>query len=461
VYGEKLPPHDIDAEEAVNGSLLIDGTAIYKIATFLNQPDFYSEQNQLVYGACLSLYQRNEAINQITVAQELDRKGKLEVCGGAAYLSHLISIVPTSLDIENYAQIVYRLSLMRHLISAAGQIAAIGYEADPDVDASLSKAEDALFRLRHGQSVQDFVHVRQVLDKYFETAPGPTTEAEGYRETIPHTLSGFTGLDEFLGGFQPSDLVIIAGRTSMGKTSLALSIARNAAVEQGACVALFSLEMAQESLVLRLLANESGINSRRVRLGGHLTEEEEKRIMEATGILSEAPIYIDDSPQIRVVEMRSKARRLHYERGINLIIVDYLQLMQGEDRRENRVQEISYISRSLKALARDLNVPVIALSQLSRQVDWRASHIPQLSDLRESGSIEQDADIVMFVHRDEAYYTIEEWQDQHPDKEYPREIADIIIAKHRNGPTGQIKLHFKHSLAKFENITNIGEPSLL
>ena len=214
MYGEKLPPHDIDAEAAVNGSLLVDGTAIYKIATFLNQQDFYSEQNQLVYGACLSLYQRNEAINQITVAQELDRQGKLETCGGAAYLSHVISIVPTSLDVENYAQIVYRLSLMRHLISAAGQIAAIGYEADPDVDASLSKAEDILFRLRHGQNPRDFVHVRQVLDKYFETAPGPTTEAEGYRGPIPQALSGFIGLDEFLGGFQPSDLVIIAGRTS-------------------------------------------------------------------------------------------------------------------------------------------------------------------------------------------------------------------------------------------------------
>ncbi len=463
MYGEKLPPHDIDAEEAVNGSLLIDGSAIYQIATFLNQPDFYSEQNQLVYGACLALYQRNEAINQITVAQELDRRGKLETCGGAAYLSHLISIVPTSLDIENYAQIVYRLSLMRHLINAAGQIAAIGYEADPDIDASLSRAEDALFKLRQGgQNSRDLVHVRQVLDKYFETAPGPTAEAEGYRGTASHALSGFTGLDEFLGGFQPSDLVIIAGRTSMGKTSFALSIARNAAVEQGACVALFSLEMARESLVLRLLANESGVNSRRVRLGMHLEEEEEKRIMEATGILSEASIYIDDSPQLRVAEMRSKARRLHNERGIDLIVVDYLQLMEGEGRnRENRVQEISYISRSLKALARDLNVPVLALSQLSRQVDWRASHIPQLSDLRESGSIEQDADIVIFIHRDEAYYTIEEWQDQHPDREYPREIADINIAKHRNGPVGQVKLRFRHSLAKFENITNIEEPSLL
>ena len=461
MYGEKLPPHDIDAEEAVNGSLLIDGAAIYKIATFLNQPDFYSEQNQLVYGACLSLYQRNEAINQITVAQELDRRGKLETCGGAAYLSHLISIVPTSLDIENYAQIVYRLSLMRHLINAAGQIATIGYAAAPDVDASLSEAEDILFRLRHGQSPRDFVHVRQVLDKYFETAPSPTTEAEGYRGLIPHALSGFVGLDEFLGGFQPSDLLIIAGRPSLGKTSLALSIARNAAVEQGACVALFSLEMAREPLVLRLLSSESGVNSRRVRLGVHLNEDEEKQIMEATGILSEAPIYIDDSPQLRVVEMRGKARRLHYERGINLVIVDYLQLMEGEGRRENRVQEISYISRSLKALARELNVPVLAVSQLSRAVEWRASHIPQLSDLRESGSIEQDADIVMFIYRDEVYFTKEEWQNQHPDKEYPREIADIIIAKHRNGPTGQIKLRFRHSLAKFENITNVEEPSLL
>ncbi len=461
MYGEKLPPHDIDAEEAVNGSLLIDGNAVYKVATFLDQPDFYSEQNQLVYGACLALYQRNEAINQITVAQELDRRGKLEVCGGAAYLSHLISIVPTSLDIENYAQIVYRLSLMRHLIDAGGQIAAIGYEAAPDVDASLSRAEDALFKLRHGQGSRDLVHVRQVLDKYFETAPDATAEAAGYRGATSQTLSGFTGLDEFLGGFQPSDLVIIAGRTSMGKTSFALSIARNAAVEQKACVALFSLEMARESLVLRLLANESGVNSRRVRLGMHLEEEEEKRIMEATGILSEASIYIDDSPQLRMAEMRSKARRLHYERGIDLIIVDYLQLMEAEGRRENRVQEISYISRSLKALARDLNVPVLALSQLSRQVDWRASHIPQLSDLRESGSIEQDADIVLFIHRDEIYYTVEEWQDQHPDREYPRELADINIAKHRNGPIGQIKLRFRHNLAKFENITNIEEPSLL
>jgi len=453
---EKLPPYDVNAEEAVIGSLLIDGSAIYKIATFLESVDFHSEPNRWLYAACFSLYQRNEAINQITVAQELDRQDKLEKCGGAAYLSHLIAVCPTSLDIEHYAQIVYRLSTMRNLIKAAGQIESIGYEADPDVDASLSRAEDILFRLRHGQSSRDFVHIRQVLDRYFETtAPEATTET-GHPH---HVLSNFAGLDEFLGGFQPADLIIIAGRPSLGKTSFALSIARNAAVTQGACVALFSLEMAQEPLVLRLLSSESNVDSRRVRLGLH-TEDEERRIMDATGKLSEAPIYIDDTPQLRVVEMRSKARRLYYERGIDLIIVDYLQLMQGDSRGENRVQEISYISRSLKAIARELNVPLIALSQLSRAVEWRASHRPQLSDLRESGSIEQDADVVMFIYRDEYYITREEWESQHPDREYPEGIADIIIAKHRNGPIGQINLRFIPKTAKFSNITTEA-PSLL
>ena len=463
MYSEKLPPHDLDAEDAVIGSLLLDGAAIYKIATLLQPADFYSEQNQWLYEACQSLYQRNEAINQITLAQELARREKLESCGGAAYLSHLVSICPTPLDIEYYAQIVYRLSVMRGLISAANQIARVGYEAGPDVNSSLSKSEDILYRLRHGQSERDFVHIRQVLDKYFEAAA--PAEAEGYpAEPMPYVLSNFVGLDEFLGGFQRADLVIIAGRPSMGKTSLALSVARNVAVEQKACVALFSMEMASDSVVMRLLSSESGVNSRRIRFGLH-TEDEERRIMEATGVLSEAPVYIDDSAMMRVTEMRSKARRLHFERGIDLIIVDYLQLMQGEGRGENRVQEISYISRSLKALARELNVPVIAVSQLSRAVEWRASHQPQLSDLRESGSIEQDADVVIFIYREEYYYkTEEEWLSQHSDKEYPREEADIIIAKNRNGPTGQIKLRFRHNLARFFNFEypiSSEEPSLL
>lgn len=459
---EKLPPHDLDAEEAIIGSLLIDGTAIYKIAMVLSRGDFYHERNQWLYEACLALYERNEAINQITVAQELARRDKLEAVGGAAFLSHLISVCPTPLDIEHYAQIVYRLSVMRGLIGAADQIARVGYDAGPDVDTSLSRAEDILFRLRHGHGERDFVHIRQVLDKYFEAAP-PPEEGDGAREQMPYVLSNFVGLDEFLGGFQRSDLVIVAGRPSMGKTSLGLSIARNVSVEQKACVALFSMEMSRESIVMRFLASESGVNSRRVRFGLH-TEDEERHIMDATGVLSEAAIFIDDSPQLRVVEMRSKARRLHFERGLDLIIVDYLQLMQGEGRGENRVQEISYISRSLKALSRELNVPVIAVSQLSRQVEWRASHIPQLSDLRESGSIEQDADVVIFIYRDEYYHTEEEWQLQHPDREYPREEADIIVAKNRNGPTGQIKLRFRHNLATFYNYeypVSSEEPKLL
>jgi len=459
VDSEKLPPHDIDAEEAVIGSLLIDGTAIYKIASLLQLPDFYSERNSLVYEACLSLYQRSEAINQITVAQELARREKLETCGGAAYLSHLIANCPTSLDIEHYAQIVYRLAVMRRLINAADQIATIGHKADPDVDASLSRAESILFGLRHGQSPQGFVHIRQVLDKYFEPVPKPTAEEEGSPESMPYVLSGFAGLDEFLGGFQHSDLIIVAGRPSLGKTSLVLNIARNAAVEHRACVAMFSIEMAREATVLRLLSGEAEVNSRWLRFGLH-SEEDERKIMEATGILSEAPIYIDDSPQLRVVEMQSKARRLQREYGINLVIVDYLQLMQGDSRAENRVQEISYISRSLKALARELNVPVLAVSQLSRAVEWRASHKPQLSDLRESGSIEQDADIVMFIYRDEVYYTTEEeWKIAHPGESYPPP-SELIIAKHRNGPTGEVQLRFRRNLAKFENISQ-EEPSLL
>jgi len=459
VYGEKLPPHDIDAEENVIGSLLIDGTAIYKIVIFLQPQDFYTEQNSLVYEACLALYQRDEGIDQITVAQELARRGKLEVCGGAAYLSHLVSIVATSLHIEHYAQIVYRLSLMRRLINAGSQIAAIGYEADPDVDAAFSRAEDALFRLRHGQSQRDFVHIRQVLDKYFEAAV-PTPKVEGYlREPMPYVLSGFTGLDELLGGFQHSDLIIIGGRPSMGKTSLSLNIARNAAVEQGACVALFSLEMARDSLVWRLLSSESGVNLSRIRLGLH-TEEEEKRIMEATGKLSETSIYVDDTPQLRMVEMRSKARRLHQEHHIDLIILDYMHLMQADSRTENRVQELSFLSRSLKGLARDLDVPVLALSQLSRASEFRASHVPQLSDLRESGSIEQDADVVVFVNRDELHYpTREAWEAAHQGEQYPPP-ADIIVAKHRNGPIGQISLRFVPRTTRFENISS-EEPSLL
>lgn len=451
---EKLPPHDIDAEESVIGSLLIDGTAIYKISADLQSTDFYSERNMLIYGTCYNLYTRNEPINQITVAQELAREGRLETCGGAAYLSHLISICPTSLDIDSYAEIVYRLSMMRKLIIAGSQISDIGYQAEPDIDTSLGRAEDLLFSLRLGRQGRDFQHIRQVLDKYFEPQPEQMADDSGL-PGHPHTIiTGFSGLDDILGGLQRSDLVILAARPSMGKTSLAINIARNAAIQQRACVAIFSLEMSSEPLVLRLLSAEAGIDFKRIRLGMHLNEAEEKQIMEATGILSEAPVYIDDSPRARIVELRSKARRLHFEQGIDLIIIDHLGLIQGDGRYENRVQEISYISRSLKTIARELNVPLIALSQLSRASEFRATHKPQLSDLRDSGSIEQDADVVMFIYRDEYYYTSrEEWEREHPDQTYPPP-AELIIAKHRNGPVGEVKLRFKPALAKFENIAS-------
>ncbi|MDP2920298.1 MAG: replicative DNA helicase [Dehalococcoidia bacterium] len=454
---EKLPPHDIAAEEAVIGSLLIDGAAIYDIATVVQKADFYHAPLQMLYDACLSLYQRSEAINQITVAQELDRQGKLETCGGVAYLSHLISLVPTSLDILEYAQIVARLSVSRRLITAGQQISTIGFQANPDAELSISQAEDVLFRLRLTQGPRDFQHVRQLLDKYFE--PRPATE-EGFAGPITKIMSGYRGLEELTTGFQPSDLIIVAGRPSMGKTTLVMNITRNAAIEQGACVAVFSLEMSSEALVLRLLSSEASVLLSQIRLGQH-TEMEEKKIMDAIGILSEAQIYIDDSPHLRISEMRSKARRLMYERGVHLIVVDHLGLMSADTRMENRVQEISYITRSLKALSRDLKIPVIAVSQLSRAAEARPTHRPQLSDLRDSGSIEQDADLVLFIYREDYYYpTEDDWQKVFPEKEYPAGIANIIVAKHRNGPIGEIPLRFVPKYSRFESLAN-QEPSLL
>jgi replicative DNA helicase len=430
----------------VLGSLLIDAEAIHKLAVFLKAEDFYDESNRRVYEACISLYERNEAINQITLSQELARRGKLDGIGGASYLSHLVSTVPTSVAVEYYARIVSRLAAMRRLIIAAEDIADIGYEAQPDADAALSRAEDILFGLRRSRSSRDLLPIRQILDEYFEEGVSPRT-IEGAR---PHVLTGFPAIDEILGGLQRSDMVVLGARPSLGKSSLALSIARNMAVEQGACVAIFSLEMAKEQLAQRLVAGESGVDSRRIRLGLN-TEREERQIMEAIGVLSEAPIYVDDSPVLGASEVRSKARRLHNERSIDFIIIDYLQLLQGDGRYQNPVQQMSYISQSLKALARELNVPMLAVSQLSRAVESRTPRTPQLSDLRESGSIEQDADVVAFIYRDDVYYTREDWERQYPSRPYPSGVADIIIAKHRNGPTGQVKLHFRKNLARFES----------
>jgi len=456
MIAEKLPPHDIEAEEAVIGSLIVDPDAIFKVVTFLASEDFFDEAHRVIYQACLSLHQRNEVITQITVAHELLRQNNLEQIGGAAYLSHLISITPTPLYIEHYARIISNAAAMRRLIAAAGQIAAIGYEAGADVESTLNKAIDILFQVGNKGVPTNLVLVRDALSKYFEEVGQLPLE----EKQIPHILTGFTGLDELLGGLQRSDLIILAARPAVGKTSLALNIARNAAIAQKACVALFSLEMSQDTIVQRLLSSEAKVDSKDVRLG-HFTEREERRIMDASGVLSEAPIYIDDAPQQRVMDIGSKAKRLHRERGIDLIIIDYLQLIQGDGKNVPRVQEMSNITRSLKGLARELNVPVLTVSQLSRAVEWRASHRPQLSDLRESGSIEQDADVVFFIHRESMYCEEEEWYRTHDvEKEpYPRNEADILVEKHRNGPMGVVKLRFLPWFSRFDNVEVVPAPS--
>ncbi|MFA5367859.1 MAG: replicative DNA helicase [Dehalococcoidia bacterium] len=437
---DKLPPHDIEAEEAVLGSLLVDSGAIYKITTVVSPEDFYREKNLWVYQACCDLYERNEAIDQVTVAHELSRAARLEVAGGAAYLSHLVSNVATSVHVEHYAQIVHRLSVMRRLISAASQIESIGYGAGPDVDAAISRAEDVLVRLRRGERPKEFVPIKDLLNKYFD-------ETEIKEPGGDVVFTGYKALDNLLGGMRRSDMIVLAARPSLGKTSLALGVARNAAVNQKKRVAIFSIEMSNEQIVQRFLANEANVDSHRLRLGEQ-TEAEERRMMDATGVLSEAPIYIDDSPVLTVMEMKSKARQLHFEKGIDLVIIDYIQLMYGSSR-DNRVQEMTEISRSIKEMARELNVPVIAVSQLSRAAEQRQSHRPQLSDLRESGSIEQDADVVMFIYREDKYVQEDQWEKEHPGEKYPRGVADIIIAKHRNGPVGEEKLRFLSNTVRF------------
>ena len=445
MYEERLRPHDIEAEEAVVGSCLIDGEALLKVIHFLKAKDFYRERNAFCYEACLALFQRREAINQVTVTHELNLQSRLESVGGAAYLSHLVSIVPTSLHVEHYGRIVARTATMRRLIDAASEIATIGYDGTADEEAALSRAETLLFGVHSGQSSREFVSLREVLDQYLEDR---AAQAEPLNESGGPIMSGYDSLDDLLGGLQPSDLIILAARPSVGKSTLAVNMSLNAA-KAGTTIGIFSLEMSREQLAMRILASESGVDSHRLRLGLY-TEAEEQRIIDSVGSLSELSFYIDDTPIQGIVEMRSKARRLFLERRLDMLMVDYMQLIQGNERINNRVQEISEISRSLKGMARDLNIPVVAVSQLSRAVEMRPSHRPQLSDLRDSGSIEQDADVVMFIYREDLYTTEEEWLQRSPDRPYPRNIAELIIAKHRNGPTGTIKLLFRDKLVRFE-----------
>lgn len=447
MYAEKLPPHDIEAEEATLGSILIDGSALLKVVSILRPEDFYRERNRYCYEACLSLFSRDEGINQVTVTHELDALNRLEDVGGPAYLSHLISVVPTPLHVDHYARIVNRTKTLRDLIQAAGEIAALGYDGVGDSEDVLSKAEGLLFRVRTQQPARAFVSLRSVLDQYLEEKAAVTEPLD--RQGLP-IISGFGSLDELLGGFQRSDLAILAARPGFGKSSLGLNISLNVA-RSGGTVGIFSLEMSREQLALRLLSSEAGVDGHRLRLGLY-TEAEEQRIMDAIGSLSELPIYIDDTPLQTVMEMRSKARRLHQERSLDLLIVDYIGLVQGDGRTQNRVQELSEITRSMKGLARDLNTVLLAVSQLSRAVEMRPTHRPQLSDLRDSGSIEQDADVVTFIHREDKYIEEEEWEQRYPDRVYPENVAELIVAKHRHGPTGSVHLYFRDQFATFEDL---------
>jgi replicative DNA helicase len=439
---EHLPPHNLEAEQSMLGSLMIDRDAIIRVASNIKPDDFYSASNGDIYGAIVDLYNRREPTDIVTLSAELDRRNRLEMVGGISYLSSLLTVVPTSVHVEFYSKIVERTATLRRLIHAGTDIVRIGYDDAAEIDDAIDRAEQALFDVSQRRATPDFESVGQVLDNYF-------TELDYIRNNRGDVIgvpTGYTELDRLTGGLQRSDLVILAARPAVGKTSFALGIAHSAALNHQRRIGIFSLEMSSSQLVLRLLSSETGVDTHKLRIGD-FNDEAWDRITRAFGRLGDASIYIDDSAGLSIMDVRSKARRLQAEHGLDLLIIDYLQLMHGR-RSENRVQEISEISRGLKGLARELNVPVLALSQLSRAVEARADHRPVLSDLRESGSIEQDADLVMFIYRDEVY-----------NKDTPQPgVAEIILAKHRNGPTGTVNLGFFGATAKYSDLPHYREP---
>ena len=422
------------------GSLLIDRDAVIEVAEFLRAEDFYRQAHARVYAAILDLFERREPVDIVTVSETLERTGDLESIGGRAYLGTLTNSTPTAVHVVQYARIVERKSLLRNLIGAAGKIAGIGYEDPAEVQEAIDRAEAELYAVSQRRVAAGFTKLNTLLHDAYDRLD----YLHAHRGEINGIRTGFGDLDALTTGLQKSDLVILAARPSVGKTSFALNIAEQAAVRDGKSVGLFSLEMSKEQLVLRLLSSNANIDSQRLRTG-FLEELDFARIAPAMNALSGAPIYIDDTPNITTMELRTKARRLQAETGLDLVIVDYLQLMQSSTttRDANRVQEVSEISRGLKALARELKVPVLALSQLSRQPEMRESKEPRLSDLRESGSIEQDADLVLFLWREK-----ERGSD---DKDLAGEVVKLKLAKHRNGPTGEVDLWFKKAQTRFVN----------
>ena len=442
---ERLPPHNLEAEQSVLGALLIDRDAIIRIASFLRPADFYRAAHVYVYEAVLSLYNRREPADLVTLVDELTRHDRLEAVGGESYLVELLAATPTSVHVEYYARIVARTAVRRRLIDAGGEIVRIGYDDSEEIEEALDRAERQLFDVSQRRSERDFRSMREILEEYFDRLD----TLHQHKGTVVGVPTGFADLDKLTGGLQKSDLIIIAARPSVGKSALGLGMAYNAAVHHQRTVGLFVLEMSAEQIVQRILSMETGVDSHRLRLG-LIDDSEWNSVVRAFGRLSEAPIFVDDTASVTLMDVRSKARRLHAEHGLDLIIVDYLQLMTGGRRSENRVQEISEISRGLKGLARELDVPVVALAQLSRAVESRQSHVPMLSDLRESGSIEQDADVVMFIYREEIY---------DPDTDR-KGITDLIVSKHRNGPVGTVHLRFFDRTARFADLELYREPDL-
>lgn len=432
----KVPPQSKEAERAVIGALLIDEESIIQVVDFLRPKHFYNPRHEIIFENILELFEQRKSIDVLTLTNILKKKKQLKKVGGVTYISDLVNSVPSSSHVEEYGHIVKEKSVRRRLINVSGYLNEIAFNEKEDLEKLLDNAEQRLFQVTEESIERDFVHVSKLLEEAYERAE----DADESDDKVKGIKTGYSYLDGLLGGFQQSDLIILAARPSVGKTALALDMARHIATREKKNVGFFSLEMSSMQLMDRILAMQVGANLWDLRMG-KLPDEAFERLADAMGVLSESGLFIDDTPGLHIMEMRTKARRMMLEHSLDMVIVDYLQLMQGRTR-DNRVQEVSEISMFLKNLARELNIPVLALSQLSRAVESRTNRIPQLSDLRESGSLEQDADIVMFIHREELY-------NPETDK---KGIADLVISKHRNGPVGTIELYFVKEQARFREL---------
>ncbi len=448
-YADRRPPHSEDAEQAVLAAMMMDTDAIMRASEIVDDTMFYRESHRRIFRAMAALTERREVVDPLTLSDELARRGELEASGGRDYITFLIDAIPTAANVEYHARIVREKALLRRLIEVSTGLVGEAFEARTTAAELLDEAEHRILQLSQARGGAEFTRIKELLWPTMERIEALSRGGKN----ITGVPSGFADLDEITSGFQPSDLVIVAARPSMGKTALCLNLAQHAAIEHNIPIAFFSLEMSKESLVQRLLTSEARIDAQRLRKG-MLRDDDFPRLARAAGILSSAPIYIDDSAGISLLEMRSRARRLKVDAGVGMVVVDYLQLIQGPSRAENRQQEISQISRSLKALAKELAVPVVALSQLSRAPEQRTgeSKRPQLSDLRESGAIEQDADLVMFIFRPEVY---EGPTDKDGNSLEGR--AEIIVGKQRNGPIGTVNLYFHKSYTRFENYSARGQ----